>query len=116
MQVENTTEIFELRDVVVEASRALAHLNADRLEELSSSCEALNRGFRTEVPRAEKAKLVRQCRAARDEMAVFARILDVTRTNLDVIHRLREISMGHREYGDQREHSWTVLENAHGIH
>ncbi len=33
----------ELKELVVEASRALARLDAPRLEELALSCEALNR-------------------------------------------------------------------------
>jgi hypothetical protein len=33
----------KLKELVVEASRALARLDADRLEELALSCQALNR-------------------------------------------------------------------------
>ena len=33
----------ELKELVVEASRALARLDADRLEEMALSCQALNR-------------------------------------------------------------------------
>ena len=36
-------EDFEIREVIAEASQALARLDADRLEELALACQALNR-------------------------------------------------------------------------
>jgi hypothetical protein len=78
----------ELKQIVSEASRALALLDADRLEELARACQALNRDH---LDRAERA---RDARDAAGGMAVLARVLDATRSNLKVMHRLRELRMG----------------------
>jgi hypothetical protein len=89
----------ELKELVVEASRALAHLEADRLEELALSCRALNRAL---VPANadQRLTLTTQVRDAGGEMAVFARVLDATRANLQVMKRLRELRAGRLGYGD----------------
>jgi len=42
----------KLKELVVEASRALAQLDAERLEELALSCQALNR----ELARSDPAQ------------------------------------------------------------
>jgi len=113
MQAISEARPPELRDIVVEASRALAHLDADRLEELASSCQALNR----DLPKATGVahpELVAQALGAQSDMQTFARVLDATRANLEVIRRLRDIRMGRRGYGDAPESGWTELENAHG--
>jgi hypothetical protein len=83
----------ELKQIVFEASRALALLDAERLEELLRACQALNRDHlnRDQLERAERA---RQARDAAGGMAVFARVLDATRGNLRVIERLRALRMG----------------------
>src|SRR5271165_2834551 len=84
----------ELKQVVREASRALARLDADRLEELARSCEALNA-----VPLGY-AEMARQTREAEGEMAVFARVLAATQANLDVVRRLRDLRQGRIGYGE----------------
>jgi uncharacterized membrane protein YccC len=86
-----------LRDLVVEASRALACLDAGRLEELALSCQALTCGVAPEsaTPRRE---LARQAREASADMADFGRVLEVTRANLDVMNRLRELRVRRLEY------------------
>ena len=103
----------ELRQLVSEASRALATLDAGRLEELALSCQALNRGL---APRgaAERAALARQAREAAGDMAIFARVLEATRANLKVMRRLRQLREGRFDdarlgYGDPE---WTG--NTHG--
>ena len=111
----------ELRELVVEASLALARLDADRLEELAFSCQALNR---TIAPRplndANRAELVRQAREASPQMAVLGRVLEATRTNLEVMKRIRERREGRMEYGRApRGHSfdcepWAPAENSDG--
>jgi hypothetical protein len=104
---------LELREYVVEASRALAALDADRLEELALSCQTLNR----ELPPGnspERADFARQAREAQREVAVFARVLGVTRANLAVIHRLRDLRRGRLEYGDMQGNGWAGKGNAHG--
>ena len=60
----------ELKELVVEASRALARLDADRLEELALSCQALNRDL-APASTKQRAELARQAREAAGEMATF---------------------------------------------
>lgn len=87
----------ELKHVVREASRALALLDADRLEELAMACRALH------CDRSDRAELQRQAQEARGEMALFARVLDATRANLQVMSRLRALREGRVSYAeDQR--------------
>ncbi len=72
-----------LKELVVTASRALAKLDADRLEELAVSCQALNRDL-VQTGSDEHVALKQQSGDAAREMAVFARILEATRANLTV--------------------------------
>ena len=105
----------ELKELVVEASRALARLDADRLEELALSCQALNR----ELPPAsagERVSLASQAREAVGEMAVFARVLEATRANLQVMNRLRELRGGLLEYGERTAQGWARTESGDGNH
>lgn len=92
----------ELRELVTEATRALARLDVARLEELALSCQALTR---MPIPKTkeEREKFGRQARAARGEMAVFARVLEATRSNLKVMERLRELRTGRAEYSIRSE-------------
>jgi hypothetical protein len=104
----------ELRALVLEASRSLARLDADRLEELALSCQALNRNLAT-ASREERAELARQARDAAGDMATFARVLEATRANLNVMNRLRELRAGRLEYGEQQVRGCAVrMENRHG--
>jgi hypothetical protein len=94
----------ELRALVVEASHALALLDAARLEELARSCEALNRELSfSHADMRLRSEMARQAREAAKDMAVFGRVLDVTRANLNVMNRLREMRMGRLEYTVQVE-------------
>jgi hypothetical protein len=88
----------ELKALVVEASLALARLDADRLEELALSCQALNRDL-SAWSGLERAEMARGSRELAGEMAVFERVLEATRSNLDVMNRLRELHEGQRDYG-----------------
>jgi hypothetical protein len=83
----------ELKALVAEAARALAVLDAGRLEELALVCQALNR------PWEDRADKVRQVREAMKNMAVFGRVLEATRANLEVMHRLRDLREGRAGYG-----------------
>ena len=91
--VENR-ERMKLKETVAEASRALARLDAGRLEELALSCQALNR----DLAEADNKRLAVEFRDAASEMAVFARVLEATRANLQVMNRLRELREGRLEY------------------
>jgi hypothetical protein len=89
----------ELKALVAEATRALALLDADRLEELALSCQVLNRELEAALP-AVPYDLVRQSREAQADMALFARVLEATRANLAVMNRLRALRRGRPlEYG-----------------
>jgi hypothetical protein len=104
----------ELKQLVAEASRALATLDADRLEELALSCQALNRDLMppgTPASAAERRRLASQAREATADMAVFSHVLDATRANLKVLNRLRELRAGRFGYGDAE---WTPTESRHG--
>src|SRR5579862_39345 len=69
----------ELKQLVVQASRALARLDACALEELAVCCEALTRMPWTVE---QRRRLARQADAAAADMAVFARVLEATRDNV----------------------------------
>lgn len=102
-----------LRELVAEASRALTSLDADRLEELSLSCQALNRDL-PQMDDRERAELAHQALDATQDMAVFVRVLEATRANLNVMHRLHDLQAGRLEYGERLERRWPPTESAHG--
>lgn len=87
----------ELRELVVEASLALARLDADRLEELAFCCQALNRDLAV-MSHEVRAGLLRQAREASSEMAVFGGVVAATRANLEVMKRLRDRRSSPLEY------------------
>jgi hypothetical protein len=88
----------ELKAMVVEASLALARLDAERLEELALSCRALNRDLCARSGQ-ERQEMAPEGLELSGEMVVFERVLEATRANLDVMSRLRELRAGQREYG-----------------
>jgi len=83
----------ELRAIVLQASRALARLDAERLEELALSCQALNRDLEI-AGVIDRRDLARQARDAQQDLAVFARMLEATRANLSVVKRIRALRAG----------------------
>jgi hypothetical protein len=101
---------------VVEASQALARLDAARLEELALSCQALNRELARDRGSDVDARagLARQAREASRDMAVFARVLQATRTNIHVMSRLRELRTGRLEYSEAQARGWLPKESLHG--
>ncbi|MGD0356651.1 MAG: hypothetical protein ABSA73_03500 [Terracidiphilus sp.] len=108
----------KLKELVAEASRALARLDADRLEELALSCQALNRDLTDRDllhgDAADRTALVLECKEAEGDMAVFARVLEVTRANLNVMNRLRELRAGRLEYREPSASGWLRTESGHG--
>jgi hypothetical protein len=102
-----------LKALVVEASRALARLDAERLEELALCCDALNRELLPEDSE-DRACLAREAKEAADEMTVFARVLEATRANLNVMRRLRDLRSGRLEYGEMPGRGWASAEKSHG--
>lgn len=103
----------ELKQLVIEASQALAHLDADRLEELALSCQALNRDL-APMNRNQREILARQSREAAKDMATFARVLEATRANLNVLNRLRDLRTGRLEYTSRQLHEPSERESGHG--
>ena len=82
--------------MLVEASHALAHLDADRLEEMALSCAALVREMDEMRCDATNQWESGSSEATKD-MAIFARVLEATRANLKVMRRLREMREGDLE-------------------
>lgn len=100
----------EIRQIVREASQALAHLDAARLEELALSCSALQRDL-WEADAAERAEFARKAREAAIDMGVFGRILQATHANLEVMRRLRDLREGRSAYAVPA----LIPERHHGI-
>lgn len=88
----------EWKDTLVDASRALALLDADRLEEMALSCAALMReqqGAHLHTNRQGEPGFD----DAGQEMAIFARVIEATSVNLHVMRRLRAARTHQLEYG-----------------
>jgi hypothetical protein len=47
-------------------------------------------------------------------MAIFARVIEATRANLNVMQRLRDLRTGRLEYGELPMQGWMRRENGHG--
>jgi hypothetical protein len=92
----------ELRELVAEATRALARLDVARLQELALSCEALTR-MPPPKTRRQREEFGRQVAAARGDMAVLGRVLEATRANVKVMVRLRELRAGRAGYSELTE-------------
>jgi hypothetical protein len=103
----------ELKQLVTEASRALARLDASRLEELALSCQALNRDLAM-AGAEDRVQLARQAREAAGEMAAFAKVLDMTRGNLNVMFRLQQQRSGRLEYSERPANGWAPPGSGHG--
>jgi aminopeptidase N len=110
----------KLKELVVEASRALSRLDADRLEELALSCQALNRALVHEDAETQAA-LAAEAKDATGDMAVLSRVLEATRANLSVMSRLRDLRAGRLEYregcierGISQASAWRRTESGHG--
>ena len=110
---------LEMKELVREASAALARLDAERLEELARCCQALNRDL-LRRPGAQgrnelATTLATQVREAAGEFVVFTRVLEATRVNLEVMMRLKAFQQEQLEYGGQaRAHHWARPEASDG--
>ncbi len=105
-----------LKALVVEASQALAQLDHARLEELALSCQALSRGLGS-LNRSQGMSLAKETREVVADMAVFGRVLEATRANLNVMKRLRELRLGRLEYNEKvgvKAQSPMLMEEIHG--
>jgi alpha-D-ribose 1-methylphosphonate 5-triphosphate synthase subunit PhnI len=100
----------ELKALVAEAAKSLAKLDADRLEELALSCEALH----CEGSGDEQQLTLREVRGAKRDMALLAKVLEATRTNVAVMSRLRELRTSRMEYSVGQEPK-NATEDSHGL-
>lgn len=107
----------ELRELVVEASLALARLDAERLEELAVCCRALNRGL-AGLSGEDRAEFQRQAHGASRDMEVFGRVLAATEAHLEVMNRVHERMRGGLEYAGRRTAwvPWSRTEKCDGNH
>ena len=101
------------RKLIHEAVSALARLDADRLEEMALSSEALVRGHLPALSLGSKADALASFDLRR-ELAVFARVLNVTQANMNVLRRLSELRSTSIEYGCRPGRNWTVTEILNG--
>lgn len=88
----------ELKGLVAEAALALARLDADRLEAMAHSCQALNCELACDLSVERRSQLQVQARAAAKEMAALAHVMQATRSNLAVMNRLRELHSRRTDY------------------
>ena len=108
-----------LREMITEASLSLARLDADRLEELALSCQALNRDHALVTGKYGAQSAWNAGEAAR-EMALFGRVLAATRANLDVVKQLQRMRERTREYQagtavvTDRDGRWTTAGGGDG--
>jgi hypothetical protein len=101
------------KDLIVEAAGALARLDADRLEELAEWCKSGSPGGVSD----ELTRLASAGAASEDlryQMAVFDRVLEATRVNLNVLRRAGEIRSSLIESGSGTERNLTVAESGYG--
>jgi len=99
MELGLSAEDRELKALAAETTRALAVLDATRLETLAAYCEALMRKLGPElIDRDWRKDLPRQAREAQGDMAVLGRVLEATRANVSVMKRLSEMRLGQLEY------------------
>jgi hypothetical protein len=114
-----------LKLLAADASQALARLDVGRLEELALVCASLNRDRVGKVSRETCqdqgpadpegcGPLAVQARQAAGEMAILARVLEVTRGNLGLMSRLRAMREGRLEYSEAQALGWGGAEGRHG--
>lgn len=104
----------ELKEIIAAASQALACLDAERLEELAFSCQALNRDLSPDDEQW-RTEMARESNESAHEMAIFARVLEATRANLKVMNRLRELRADRSQFGYEPEKDWTGRVSQHGV-
>jgi hypothetical protein len=104
----------EWKDTLVNASHSLAHLDAERLEEMALSCAALVRDEHAHFDTGRHAEP--GFGEAGRELASFARVLEATKANLNVLRRLRAVRAKQLEYGTAQGICDAPVESEHGNH
>jgi hypothetical protein len=101
-----------LTDMVVEASQALARLDADRLEALAISCLLLNRSLDEET--LERETLGSEARNAVADLGTLKTLLAATKANLEVMNRAKDLRRELPQYGPDSAHNWRSTEVRNG--
>jgi hypothetical protein len=104
-QFEKNQERPALRVLAREGRQALAQLDADRLARLAVTCQPDIAGRGSQASEAREAS---------SEIAVFARVLEATRVNLQVMRRMREMQGRRAEYDPTPECIWATMEATDG--
>lgn len=105
-------ERMALRDVILEATHSLAHLDATRLEELAALCRLLNLQFEQGVERLGFAEAVQ----GKDAICGLGKLVELTGENLRVLRlRTRDRRCG-TDYGQHLAPAWMYREEQRGDH
>lgn len=96
MIVKQLSSYTEWSETLADATHALAHLDAGRLEEMALCCAALVR--EEGVPFDIRLRDEPGFSGGGRELASFARVLEATKANLDVMRRVRALRARQLEY------------------
>lgn len=99
-----------LKNIVIEASQALARLDAARLEELAISCRMLM----DHLAARPVGHLDQEASEAARQMVPLGRVLDATRANLRVLQHLQRLRAGVAGYAHGAGQRWTYTESSNG--
>jgi hypothetical protein len=102
----------QLRELVVEITRALVRLDPEGLETLAASCREL-RGALDSADPVDRATMAQEAGVAEDEMKVLAQVLQATRANMLVMRHAVAPPVGCTGYGPGRARRLTT-ERTHG--
>jgi hypothetical protein len=86
-----------LKQMIADASLALARLDAETLEALAIACGTCERVAAEEATTRDGLAL--EATNAANQMLVFSRLLDVTKQNLSVMRQATTSAYGHEGYG-----------------
>jgi hypothetical protein len=98
----------ELKALLAEACDSLARLDADRLESITGYCEEL-------IAIGPISTVTDEAVVDRD-LAIFERVLEATRANLQVMRRLREITEAQEGYNPVLAECKQFAEGERGIY
>jgi len=116
MQLQNEQTYpahLTIEEIVLEASKALTNWDADRLEELALSCEALNSDLMLLTP-AGRAALAVEAQRAHRHLAVLKRSVHFTHENLKILKNLTAAHDEQLEYSPGPLGDWAARECEHG--
>jgi hypothetical protein len=113
MQARQSFVRPQLKELITEATGALARLDGDRLDALVATFRALSCDFDSWAsPKPER--LAAEVRDAAREIIAFAHVLEETQANLRVISLVTELRTGLRGYGPQAGCGRPQMETTHG--